>query len=685
MGRILIDTDELRSLNDAFGSGASVLSAMQAQLPRALAITRLNEQDPHIRAARIDERQHRLNGELARIADEYRSDGGDFVHLARRVEAEQVGGGLGLQLLALPAWLTTGGAVGVAGASGGALAGLVGLAMPDGVIARLRAMGLDALEASRATVQAGMEVGRSALDVGIGLLSGLAGRFEGLADWAGPRLRVLSESAWDAIWDSGSDALRPLLEALNGLGGQVAATLLSGVVLAGSVGRWTSSLPGRLIDFIAESPSVDWFQDRYRDVLGFVEDAKDWAQSAWNWITGKAKRLVDEMLQELDRLFVIAAGFIDRKMDEWNREHKPYEPVPPLDDAEVQFEETVEFEASVSVLLAELGMSPSIEKVVYENGVTEVTITEEMFIGGVVGIGAEGRVGDVGASKSGKLRAGHAGSKSVTFRFASQEEADAFIRAVQRQYLEDLAIYAGMLAVPLVGGALFARPPSLIDIARKNSGAVVSETTRGGTYASAEGELAKGGARASGEAEVEGGVAVTDNRLDGSRSYTADISQSLSGSAGLINGLGFELGGEVSASAGITVDASGQPEALTLEIETSGYAQADLESLLRGAGLPRDALSLSGSEGAMARGTFELRLDDPRLRDLARAFAQNRDLGALQQLAGEAMRHGSGTLEIGKLTEVGVDAGLSGAKGVRVGVDFSSTTTRFTPTHRLTL
>jgi hypothetical protein len=217
MGRILIDTDDLRALGGDFRAGAQAVSSVGGRLRGQLASIDLNSSDPAIRGARVPDRQADIDRELARIADGLRDDAGYFVSTAQRVEvADAAGGILPFAIDRLSLWSGAGVAVGgVVG--GGLLGGLVGLVNPVSAIASLRQAGLAALNAVSDTASIGTQVGRWLTTGSLGLLGQAASGFAAAVDWLGDRLAHLIESAWNAIWDGVTAILQGVVAALSAI------------------------------------------------------------------------------------------------------------------------------------------------------------------------------------------------------------------------------------------------------------------------------------------------------------------------------------------------------------------------------------------------------------------------------------------------------------------------------------
>ena len=242
MGRILIDTDELRSLDAMWRSGADAMASLSSHVTGALVGTRLNTDDPGLRAARLGERENEVRRRLDQAAGAFRHDGGEFVALAGRVEAEQaVGGAASLAVAAIADWTLTGAGVSAVDLGAGVLAGLTGFAMAEGALDGLRRSGLDALHGVEQAVQQGLAVGRSVMDRSMGLLHDATQSLQDAVSSVVDRVTQLAEAAWQAIWGRLSSVFQSVVAGMELLVTTTGRIFTAAEQLLGAVGQWVVS------------------------------------------------------------------------------------------------------------------------------------------------------------------------------------------------------------------------------------------------------------------------------------------------------------------------------------------------------------------------------------------------------------------------------------------------------------
>lgn len=235
MGRILIDTDELRRLSTTFESGAAGIGRLDDHLVSGLSAVSLNTADPGIRSARVHERQTGIHADLRRVVDEYGRDAHEFRALASRLEASERSGGAfaWLEPIDIGSWvLGLGFPAALLGAAG--LAGVVGHAIGAGALDSLRAAGLNALQRTQSIIQSGQSI----LDSGLGLLADAAGGFSRAADWVGDRIRRLVVGAWSAIWGSVTELFASVMQWMQNVVSAATSLLSDPAEIFRSVGRW---------------------------------------------------------------------------------------------------------------------------------------------------------------------------------------------------------------------------------------------------------------------------------------------------------------------------------------------------------------------------------------------------------------------------------------------------------------
>ncbi len=256
MGRILIDTDELRSLDAMWRSGADAMASLSSHVTGALVGTRLNTDDPGLRAARLGERENEVRRRLDQAAGAFRHDGGEFVALAGRVEAEQaVGGAASLAVAAIADWTLTGAGVSAVDLGAGVLAGLTGFAMAEGALDGLRRSGLDALHGVEQAVQQGLAVGRSVMDRSMGLLHDATQSLQDAVSSVVDRVTQLAEAAWQAIWGRLSSVFQSVVAGMELLVTTTGRIFTANVDALRAVGNWVVALD--------QSVNGDWsFRDR---------------------------------------------------------------------------------------------------------------------------------------------------------------------------------------------------------------------------------------------------------------------------------------------------------------------------------------------------------------------------------------------------------------------------------------
>ena len=223
--RILIETDELRRLDRSFQESAAEIDRVCSELDARFDSTAFCELDPGWRTSGASGRHRSALGDVTRLARSYRDEGEGFGQAARRAEQSQDGSISGRlpHLEVLPnqpydlwkdddSWLD------------GIIKGLVAVPVLAGKTA---ADGWDAAtgfgQSVVGGVQQGVEVGRSMISSGIGLVTNAGRGFMSFVGGFKDRLVSLIESAWNQIWDSITTTFQLVLDGMELLVQEVAA------------------------------------------------------------------------------------------------------------------------------------------------------------------------------------------------------------------------------------------------------------------------------------------------------------------------------------------------------------------------------------------------------------------------------------------------------------------------------